>query len=233
MSPINLEFTDWMPPKLAADGSNWIVWKYRMKIFLEANGLKNHLNHSTPPPVKPQPLANDAKEDEIKEHQNQTGEYRGWKRVDAVVKLCIVSTIPDSILITKLHGKTSKDIWKGICAENEDRGRVIGKKLIGQLREERCTDLDDVRVHIAKMARLREEITMAGGELGEADFFYILTNSLPPSYGNIKFVLSYTASTIDQTPDAWSAIRIVEEEYDRRQASLSCQHNSGGLDRSM
>ena len=221
MPSTNLEFADWMLPKLAADGSNWVIWKYRIKIFLKVNGLKNHLDHSTPPPVKPQPLNDDAKEDEIKEHQNQTEEYRRWKQVDAVVELYIVSTIPDSIFIALLHCKTSKDLWEAICAEQQARGKILGTKLVRQLREERCTDPDDVRVHVAKMARLCDEIAMSGKKLEDADFVSILTNSLPRSYDNIKSTLSFTASALDKVPDAWSVIRVVEEEYDRRQARTS------------
>ena len=52
--------------KLAANGSNWIIWKTRMQLFLGAKQATQSFNNSLPPPPKPQPLADNANEDAVK-----------------------------------------------------------------------------------------------------------------------------------------------------------------------
>jgi hypothetical protein len=99
-----------MLPVLAPDDSNWIPWKLRMETFLEATGLWEHLDHSTPPPSKPRPPAQDANEDEVEGYEKEYKKYKEWKRADAEVRYYIISTIPEPLFfraINRSHPKTS------------------------------------------------------------------------------------------------------------------------------
>jgi hypothetical protein len=43
-------------PKLATDGSNWIVWKTRIQILIGAKKLAHLLDDTVTRPTKPDPL---------------------------------------------------------------------------------------------------------------------------------------------------------------------------------
>ena len=58
-------------PKLAADGSNWIIWKTRMQVFLGAKKILTHLDATITPPTKPQPLTDTTGDDAIKKYQKE------------------------------------------------------------------------------------------------------------------------------------------------------------------
>lgn len=110
-------------PKLAADGSNWIIWKTQMQVFLGAKIL-NHLDSWTAP-TKPQPLTDAAWEDETKKYEKKSKKYTKWMQEDTEVKNYIISTIPNSLLIKTLNYMSAGDLWKTICKEHEDKTKIF------------------------------------------------------------------------------------------------------------
>lgn len=224
---------DHMLPELAADGSNWIVWKTRIQVFLGANRLAQHLDHSTPPPVKPQPLTDGAKEDAIQEHEKQTEKYLEWMRADAEAMHYIIQTIPDSILVKVIRFATSKDLWKAICTELEVDVIFLRMKIKRRIHRERCAEADDVRVHLAKMLRLRDELAATGENPDDEFFVTLLVVSLPESYNDTISVAYGAAAMIDKVPTTQQIIAVIEQEYERRHALNRClpvPTTSGTLD---
>ena len=69
-------------PKLAANGSNWIIWKTRMQLFLGAKHATQSFDDLLPPPQKPQPLADDANEDAVKKYEKEKEKYLEWLKAD-------------------------------------------------------------------------------------------------------------------------------------------------------
>src|ERR1700733_1846872 len=67
-------------PKLTSDGSNWIVWKMRMDIFLGSRDLTQYLDGSTPPPDQPHPLADDANEESVAKYEAAIEKRQAWAR---------------------------------------------------------------------------------------------------------------------------------------------------------
>ena len=73
-------------PKLALDGSNWIIWKKRMLIFLGSKRATSHIDSSKPPPKEPEPVADGAKAEDIKKYETESEKYLEWIAVDEEVK---------------------------------------------------------------------------------------------------------------------------------------------------
>ena len=67
--------------KLASDGSNWIIWKTRIQVFLGAKKLAHVIDKSASLPEAPTDLATDAKETEIKEHKAKADKVVEWLQV--------------------------------------------------------------------------------------------------------------------------------------------------------
>jgi hypothetical protein len=65
-------------PKLAIDGSNWLVWKTRMEGFLSLRKFANHLDDSTIPPPKPEPLADNSGDEATKAFEIANEKYQDW-----------------------------------------------------------------------------------------------------------------------------------------------------------
>ena len=216
-------------PKLAADGSNWIIWKTRMQVFLGAKKIIAHLDSSAAPPQEPQPPATNANNDELKMYEKEKEKFTLWTQGDTEAKHYIISTIPDSLLIKTISCKTAQELWKKICTEHEGKTKIFRMEMIRRIHNERCTDVDDVRAHFAKMVRLREELAATGETLNEENFTSILTNSLPESYGNVVSTAYTTATMNDKTPTMQQIIAVVETEFARRQISNGGSPSSTAL----
>ena len=110
-----------------------------------------------------------------------------------------------------------------VCTEHKSKMKTFQLKMIRQLHNQCCSDIDDVRSHFAKLCQLREDLTATGETISETSFTSIITNSLPPSYGTILSSIYTTARMNKVDPTAQDIIAIVEEEYGRRQIA------NGGL----
>ena len=213
-------------PKLAVDGSNWIIWKTRMERYLGSKKLAKHIRPSSVVLIEPSPLKADAKEDAIKAYNEEVEKYEEWFEADTKVSHYISSTIPDSLLIKTIAHKTSKDLWKAICTEHESKTKTFQLEMIRQLHNQRCTEVDDVRAHFAKLLRLREDLAATGEIISETNFTSIITNSLPPSYGAVLSSVYATARMNKVDPTTHDITSIIEEEYVRRRVA------NGGLSES-
>ena len=203
-------------PKLAADGSNWIVWKTRIQILIGAKKLAHVLTNSATPPTQPNPLGDAATADQIATFSANSEKYQEYLQSDAEVKHLIVSTIPDSLLIKTINSPTASSLWKAICAEHETKTKRFAVEMLRNLQNQRCQETDDVRQHFTKMLKLREELAATGKVIDEIDFTSILTNSLPPSYDNVISAAYSAATAIDKDITTDKIIAVTQEEYSRR-----------------
>ena len=204
-------------PKLATDGSNWLVWKSRMQTFVGVRKLAHHLDSLTIPPAKPEPLAKEADKAAIENHEKETEKYDEWMQGDIEVKHYIHATIPDSLHIQTINCASSKEIWETICKEHENKTQIFRMEMSRRIYSQRCTEAEDIRNHFAYMLRLREELAATGEILPEANFTSLLCNSLPPSYGNV-ITSAFSSAAINNTlPTTQQIISIVQTEQSRRQ----------------
>ena len=138
-------------PKLAANGSNSIIWKTQMQLFLGAKNAAQSFDNSIPPPNKPQPSADGADDDMVKKYEKEREKYLEWLKADTEACHYIASTIPDSLLVKTINNKMSTELWKAICSEHEGKTHTFRMEMICQIHNEQCTDADDVCTHFANM----------------------------------------------------------------------------------
>jgi hypothetical protein len=161
-------------PKLAADGSNWPIYRDRMVFTLKAFTLDKHLINAkvSSPGSKAQP--SDEAEAAII-----------WKREDAVVKQCIAASIPDEAFKRIKEDMSAKDVWDNLDTQFEDKSRIIREKLEKSLKDQQCEEKEDVRTYFALMTSLREQLVAAGGSITDDKYARILLSSLPGEYDTV------------------------------------------------
>jgi len=211
-------------PKLASDGSNWIVWKTRITILIGAKKLARLLDEATVRPPMPKTLGDKPSATETAAYETALEKCLEFDQSDMEVKHIIVSTIPDSLLIGTAKCTTASSLWKAICVEHENKTKRFVVEMLRNLQNQRCSETDDVKQHLAKLLKLREELTTTGKVIDETDFTSIITNSLPPSYDNVISSAYAAAVAINIEISTDQIISIVREEHTRRQISSGNSH---------
>lgn len=197
-------------PKLAADGSNWGVYRLRMVVMLEALALADHLTNAEVP--RPESEAESFDEAEA---------VSRWERNDAIVKQYIAASIPDRIFILIKWCTSAKDVWDDLNTQFEAKTCGIRTDLENMLRNQRCRNNGDVRSHFARMDSLREELATAGESISNNKYVGLLLNSLPEEYGAaIQFIRTAAVlSKKDISPH--TVIMFITREYEEKNSRAS------------
>ena len=86
-------------PKLLSDGSNWILWKARIRIYIGSKKLAHLLDETTVRPTKPEPLGNNPTDDAHVTYDTVLEKYQEFTHSDLEVQNIIVLTIPNTLFI--------------------------------------------------------------------------------------------------------------------------------------
>lgn len=109
-------------PKLAADGSNWGIYRARMVWRLRVRSLADHLTNAEVPEsgTEADTVDSDEAEDAIR-----------WERDDETVKRYIAASIPDDVFkqIKGLGGLSAKAIWQNLTTQFERKSWRIRVQL--------------------------------------------------------------------------------------------------------
>jgi hypothetical protein len=188
-----------------------------LRLFLTAKTLVHHIDHSTLPPLEPGALNNQATDAEIKAHEEAVAHWSEWTQTDSEVKYYIKVSIHDTLLMKVIYLASAKDLWDLILSEHQTRSQTYQAEMLGRLQNERCSEVEDVRFHFAKMLKLCKELAATGKVITEDHFTFILTNSLPSSVYGIVIATFYTSLKMhDKIPTLRQLIEAIEEEYMRR-----------------
>src|ERR1700736_2507102 len=163
-------------PKLASDGKNWVVYKDRLILSVQARALGGHLDGTTAKPTEPaitQAPADRALTDEEKQKiTTYQDDLKEWFQKEAIVSQQIASTILDSLYL-KIRGKpTVKEAWDLLKSDFEKRSRMY------------------------TMRTMHEDLAALGDDLSEEDFSAILIGSLPWSYDSYLSAVTTALSVL-------------------------------------
>ena len=169
-------------PKLAADGSNWVIYRDRMLWAMSLRILSEHLTNVSMPEV-----------------YAAAGTVNGvdaptrWAHGEATVKQAIAASVPDSIF-NHIKSKTrAKDVWDALKALFEGRSQMIVVDLRRKLQSMKCGEDDNVRVHFDQIADIREQLASMGTSIPDSEYASILLGSIPTSYEPATSAMSTTA----------------------------------------
>ena len=190
-------------PKLAADGSNWITYRDRIKWTITMRGLGDHLTDNT-----------------ITAKYTSAGEIGGlkaeqrWTADKIAVNQILGATIPDLVFNQIKTAYEPKDVWEMLKALFEGKSRSMMVDLGKKFQNLRCGENDDVHAHLKKLADLHERLSSIGRTIHDAEYISVILGSLPPSFDPAVDSLtnSYEATDKDLTPTAVIRMAINEQE---------------------
>ena len=179
-------------PKLAADGSNWVIYQDRMLWAMDSRTLSNHLTNVLMPTA-----------------YGSVGMISGlsasarWAHGEATVKQAIAASVPDSIF-NQIKGSTCvMDVWDALKALFEGRTQMIVVDLCRQIQSMKCGEDDNVRTHFDNITNLCEQLAVMGKSIPDDEYASILLGSIPSNYKATISAMSTTAALTNAalTPD--------------------------------
>jgi hypothetical protein len=198
MQDLDVEFP---LPMLAADGSNWAIYKNQVPEILGWQSLHDHLTNAE----MPSSYTNNESVDDA---------TRRWEREETIVRYCITTSLPDSVLFCVYQCTTVKDAWDTLKQRFDRTGRWPRIYLQRELYSKQCGKNEDVRAHFAKLDDLRARLAGWGKSIPNDEYAYILLASLPDVYDTIISVI--TAAAYVKDPDPSQVVHLVTNEYNQR-----------------
>ena len=130
-------------PKLAADGSNWVIYCDYLLWVLDTTAHTDHLAHSSTPTS-----------------YITAGDIGGltpsqrWQKEEGMVKQIIGTTIPD-IAFNHIKGHSAvKDMWAALKKMYEDRTRILMANMMWRFRNKCCGDSENMHTHFEELSQL-------------------------------------------------------------------------------
>ena len=165
-------------PKLASDGKNWVVYKDRLTLSVQARGLGGHLDGTTTKPKQPAvtqaPAGRELTEKENEEINMYEDDLKEWLQKEAIVSQQVASTIPDSLYLKIRRKPTVKEAWDLLKSDFEKRSQMFMVDLRRRLQDERCDDNGNIHTHFDTMHTMRKDLTALGDDLNDEDFSTML-----------------------------------------------------------
>ena len=117
-------------PKLAADGSNWVIYRDRLLWVLDTNSLNDHLTHDST-------LTSYASAGGL-------GPDERWRKEEGMVRQIIGATIPDTAFNCVKTCTNAKATWDALKRIYEERTRSLMADMMRRLRNKRCSDTESL-----------------------------------------------------------------------------------------
>ena len=192
-------------PKLEEDGSNWIIYRNRVKWSLNMRGLGDHLTSETV----------------TKAYQDagtvgtMTPEQR-WERDASRATSVLEGTIPNDLFHIIDNTTNVKQVWDALKKVYEGKSRSVMVDLGRKFATTRCGEDDNVRTHFSNLANIRAKLSAIGRSVSDDEYVSTLVGSLHECYsGPINSLLhSCDATNTDVTPAA--VIQAAIREYEKR-----------------
>jgi len=212
-------------PKLASDGSNWIVWKTHIQILIGVKKLAHLLDDKVTHPTKLELFTGTPNATDTAAYETTIEKFQEFDQSDVEVKHFIMSTILDTLLIKTINCATASSLWKAICTEHKMKTKWFAVEMLCNLQNQCCSETDDIQQHFGRMVKLQEELAATRKVIDDIDFTSIITNSLPPSYDHVVSSAYSAAITVDKEINTDQIITVAwQEEFSCRQISSGNSH---------
>ena len=192
-------------PKLAADGSNWVIYRDRMVWAMDSWDLADHLTNDTMPAA-----------------YGAAGTIGGvtaptrWAAGERTVKHAIAASVPDSVFNKIKSSTRAKDAWDVLKASFEGRSQMITVDLRRKIQSLKCGEDENVRTHLDNVANLREQLAAMGTTIPDSEYASILLGSIPSTYEAMTSAMSTAAKLGNTTLTPSIVTSLILDEYDRR-----------------
>ena len=184
-------------PKLANDGGNFMLWKYRVREILEVCNLLDYVTGSN---IKKDPGKNVA------------------GHVDWVTRNCeacqqITLTLEDDLLMGVMHLSDANAIWTALCTRYEGSGVQAISYLMGKIWCEQFNDASNLEMQINELRSHALKLANLGFALPDNILTIAILLSLPPSYGTLQTSIGVTT---DDELNSQKVVALILAEQQRQ-----------------
>ncbi|KZT06151.1 uncharacterized protein LAESUDRAFT_610849, partial [Laetiporus sulphureus 93-53] len=161
-------------PRLAEDGSNWVLYKEQLRSAVMAKKLARYLDGHDKEPTAPTAPGVDSDADEA-----YADAYDTWAAGHEVIKMLLYQTLPETLKLRIIPEKKASGAWKIVNAEYDNRGDFVQAELLRRMHALCCTEEKDPRLTLDKLQKLKAEFTTAGGVLDDKQYRVLIISCLP------------------------------------------------------
>ena len=220
-------------PKLMPNGANWVTFKRRMMINIEARAhLIRHLEGRAPHPKAPAPLKGKPTQQEEDEYEEKREKYEDavdlWRTHDAIVKRQIIHNIPDTILIRIQNLSTAADMWDALRREFEGQTAFVQNDLWHKISLAKCGENENMREHTDRMCYMFEELAGMGIMISDKEYMAMLMRSMLNTYANFLTPIISSAHAGGNPLSPYVLMDYVVSEYNQRLIQNPPRQHGGG-----
>ncbi len=210
-------------PRLKDDGTNYILYKERIPNVATSKGLRRVLYGTAKKPVEMTEINGDyyllgnlapLSDDEV---EKQLTLQDAYDQKEAQVREMMYETISTSTFMQIKNEPTAAAMWKKLTSIFEEKGISTQENLFNKLQNQHCPDDGDIRIHLANMSRMREELAAMGKSISDDSYATYIRTSLPTSYRPTLDTLDIASQMIGKPVSSSLLIQRIQETADRRQ----------------
>ena len=211
--------------KLATDGSNWPLWQATMKSCFKSMNLIKHIEgtaaRSLPPPTFAATHTITDEEDARIERAEERMER--FLAREGLVKSQAIMSVSEPLALMLQKKNTAQEMWDALVDEMTKKPKMVVTSLQRQLRSIKCSEEDDLRLHLDRAQDLYGRLREMGASISSDEFMDIILSSLPPSYDAVMNALTTSLEECGRAMDPDSIIRVLKAQYDKRKSYLHLQ----------
>jgi hypothetical protein len=211
-------------PKLQDDGSNWVMYKERIKNHLTSKGLMRHLTGTARKPAEVEEKdgkvhkkgnARPMTDDELDTYLDTLDVYA---TKEAQVREVLYDTLSKTVFLQIKGQPTAAETWNKLVSIFELKGDMTITDTLTKLASARYVDGNDMRTHISTLLELRERLAEMGHTLSDQQFSAYIRTSLTPNYRPLLTSLTAASRAVKQTLDSDVLIQAILDEADNKTA---------------
>jgi hypothetical protein len=187
---------------LADNGFNWIDYKTKALITMGSWGLMGHIEGRARKPalyaiVNGVPVVADGKtavtEEQLEAREKHINDF---EMKEYLAHHIVINSVSITLTQSIRWLTSAKDMWDAIVNKCEGKTFLYPLYQVNvhcHLQDMKCLEGEDVKAHLSKMWRRREELAGMGAVIMNEDFIAMMIGSLPESFWPLLSSLMITA----------------------------------------
>lgn len=197
------------------DSSNWSLWKFQIKVLLNAADIMDVVNDNFPKPI------DDSK-------GNFQEQLKIWKKADHKAQKVIVTAVEHQAMLHIMNCTTAREMWVKLECVYEQKTKASIHLLQQRFYSFSKDPLDDMATHISKLETIVQQMKELGETVSDSMMATKILMTLPSSYSHFYSAWESTAQG-DQTLANLTSRLMMEEERLKSVGSSELNENGALL----
>jgi hypothetical protein len=155
---------------------NWGIWKFQVRIMLNANGSWGVASGKELKPEAPRAGSN---KQMINEYQKAVA---AWNKADALAQKVIATTIGDQPMLHIINCTSAEEMWNKLTSIYEQKSEASIHMLQQNWFSATKKSSDDMATHISKLEDMAHRLRMMGENISDSMIITKILMTLPTNY---------------------------------------------------